>query len=106
MKKIIFYAFFAMFIFCVSCADREKKIIDDKLEVINDSCYVDAKVVNVLLTIGNSRFASSSVAYLLLDNNDVIIYARPNTATPFTKDEARDIMRFQHGDTVVIRVPR
>ncbi|MCM1324049.1 MAG: hypothetical protein NC218_07800 [Acetobacter sp.] len=95
-----------MLIFCISCADLEKTITNDEIEVIDESCYMDARVVNVLLTTGIIGYGSSSVVYLLLDNGDVIIYGNRNTKIPLTKDEARDIMRFQLGDTVVVKVPQ
>jgi len=61
------------------------------------------KVVSVLHAVGSLSRSAISVAYLLLDNDSVVIYARNNNvALPFTEEEARIIMKVQRGDTVTI----
>ena len=106
MKKIIIICGFMAAMFCLIIKNEETQKKAEQNVVTDD--FVKSKtsgqklrVVNVLITTGKLGYGSSSVAYLLLENDDVIIY-RSGAHQPFTKDEARIIMKAQMGDTVYV----
>ena len=100
MKKIIVLL---LTILCVSCgkkaAPAEEKsdlsvlIEQSKGEIDYDSSDIEA----TLLTIGTypQGFggASASVAYILLKNDSILILAPENIRAPFSKDEARILIK-------------
>ena len=61
-----------------------------------------SRVVKTLVTTGCCGYYTASVAYLLLENGQVIVYAPERIKPPFTKQEAKTIMRAQMGDTVYV----
>lgn len=116
MKKFIICAFMAAMVCLASYEIKsgyeiikneetqkkaEKNVVTDDF-VKSRTSGQKLRVVNVLVATGKLGYGSSSVAYLLLENDDVIIY-RSGAHLPLTKEEARIIMKAQMGDTVFVQ---
>lgn len=61
-----------------------------------------SRVVKTLVTTGYGGNSTASVAYLLLENGQVVVYAPEGFRPPFTKQEAKTIMRAQMGYSVSV----
>ncbi|MBR1605524.1 MAG: hypothetical protein IJ660_05415 [Alphaproteobacteria bacterium] len=100
MKKIILVC---AILLCVSCTKKVTPTLEEqKLPSLIEQSqgeidYENSDIVTTLLTVGTHLQgfggASASVAYLLLKNDSVLIIAPQNIQPPFTKDEARLLMK-------------
>ncbi len=113
MKKIFFVVALVTTILFSSCSDSSANVSasnETPANVSNDitenipTTYKDVKVINVLLTTGNTVKGAATVAYLLLENNDVVVFKNKWVEPPLTKEQARNIMIFQLGGTVTMKV--
>ncbi len=113
MKKIFFVVAIITTILFSSCSNSSANVStssETPANVSNDmtpnipTTYKDVKVINVLMTTGVTLKGSSTVAYLLLENHDVVIFKDRWAEPPLTKEQARSIMIFQLGDTVTMKV--
>lgn len=107
-KKILLFFAAALLIF-TSCnrntqsEEKTQESMEQKQTFSTEKVPVERKVVNVLHAVGSWGRSSTSVAYLLLDNDSVVVYIPGRGVDlPFSKEEARIIMKVQRGDTVTL----
>lgn len=100
MKKIILSC---AVLFCLSCTKKttptleEEKLPDLIEQAKGEIDYENSEIMVTLLTTGTHPQgfggASATVAYLLLKNDSVLIISPENIKAPFSKDEARLLMK-------------
>ena len=101
MKKIIILGLSVLF--CLSCNNHKEPTLEEKtlstlVEQSKESINFEYSDIDAtLLTIGASPQGfggtSASVAYILLKNDSILIIAPQYVKPPFTKDEARLLIK-------------
>lgn len=84
----------------VADGNETQEVSDVPEQEVSDAPKQEFRVVNVLLATGKQGRSSSTVAYLLLENDEVVVYGY--ALKPLSKEQARNIMKFQMGDTVMV----
>ena len=59
------------------------------------------KVIKTMLAISSYRYATASVAYVLLDDGEVLVFS-PGVIPPYTKEEAKILMLADLGQDVYV----
>lgn len=100
MKKIILSL---AVLLCLSCEQKKEPTLEEKIlprlleQSLGDIDYKHSDIEGTLMTIGTHPQgfggASASVAYILLKNDSVLILTPENIKAPFTKDEARLLIK-------------
>ncbi len=100
MKKIVLTC---AILLCMSCTKKVTPTLEEqKLPALIEQAkgeidYENSEIMVTLLTTGTHLQgfggASATVAYLLLKNDSVLIISPENIKAPFSKDEARLLMK-------------
>ena len=108
-KKIFMVGMFGILFSITSCASMyaDRRLYNDCL-LYDDDSYREGKVVATLVVNGvykkSGGNATISVAYLLIDNEDVVIMSDnlKRIKLPFSKEEAKIIMMHNNNQCVEV----
>lgn len=90
MKKLLFL--YMLTVISVSCTHSGSTVVEQTTKQENTKNQ-HSKLQNKMIVIGHDYQNHASVAYLLLENGEILIFKHSNITQPLTNDEARVILQ-------------